>query len=368
MPGPRRIGAPPEGSIFGLPLPDGEYVLGVIIQRDARTAHVGFVFEPVIELPSTPVTISRHDLGLLIEVETTALDSKHWPVVSIIDDFDATQWPVPPRLPGDKADTPGHLERWMVDYVRHRRRRVLEDQTWLAEHPHLADPMVGTLYIRLPFDRVRSFVEDRLSRSGTLGEIVLDETDLTEGTFISTLPREVGVEKAADHPGGGAKHFDRGRKLIRGHIVHPDGSREAVHDNQLSCLTMLSEWLGSGSTHLVIFRDWFSDTEPVDRFVQSRERYERLGGVLLTYGAECYGVIPPGAADEPVTMGFLTQFDWSKVGFLARHEKVLDGRGELIASDIRELAEGLEGIVIGAYDGEGYVVWTRTNGDHWIVG
>jgi hypothetical protein len=131
---------------------------------------------------------------------------------------------------------------------------------------------------------------------------------------------------------------------------------------------MLSEWLGWGSTHFVIFRDWFSHAEPPDQFTRAVERYGKLRGVLLTLGAECYGVIPPGAADEPVTMGFLSQFDWSKIGFLARHEKLLDGRSELTESDARDLAEGLEGIVIGAYDGEGYVVWTRTNGDHWIVG
>jgi hypothetical protein len=367
MPGPRRIDAPSEGSIFGLPLPDGGFVLGVIIRRDARTARVGFVFESVSELPASP-TISRDELGLLTEVETTALDSKRWPVVSIIDDFDPTEWPDPPRLPGDRARRPGDLERWMVDYVRHRRRRALEDQTWRAEHPHLVDPLVGTLYIRLPFDRIHSFVEERLSRCGRLGEIVLEGTDLTEGTFISTLPREVGVEKAVDHPESGAKHYDRGRNLIRGHLVRPDGSREAVYEDGFSCMTMLSDWLGSGLTHLVIYRDWFSDAGPADRFARALERYERLGGLLLTYGTECYGVIPPGAAERPVMTDFLNQLDWSKVGFLARHEKVLDGRSELTESDLRELAEGLEGIVIGAYDGEGYVVWTRTNGDHWIVG
>jgi hypothetical protein len=148
----------------------------------------------VSKLPSWP-TISRDDLGLLTEVEATALDSKDWPVVGIIDDFDATQWPDPPRFTNDRTSTPGQLERRMVDYVRHRRRRAFEDQTWLAEHSHLADPLVGSLYIRLPSDRILSFVEERLSRSGTLGEIVLEGTDLTEGTFISTLPREVGVER-----------------------------------------------------------------------------------------------------------------------------------------------------------------------------
>jgi hypothetical protein len=205
MPGPRRIGAPPEGSIFGLPLPDGEYVLGVIIRRDARTARVGFVFDPVIELPSSPVTISPHDPGLLIEVETTALDSKDWPVVSIIDDFDATQWPDPPRLPGDKADTPGHLERWMVDYVRHRRRRVLEDQTWLAEHPNLNNPVVGARYLRIPPEQILPFVRDKLSDCGTMGRIVLNQVVFEEGIFISTLPEEVGVEVAVTNPQGGGK-------------------------------------------------------------------------------------------------------------------------------------------------------------------
>jgi hypothetical protein len=244
----------------------------------------------------------------------------------------------------------------------------LEDRTWLAEHPELTDPLVGALYIRLPLDRILSYAEERLSSSGALGSVVLEETDLAGGTFISTLPREVGVEQAVEHPDGGGKHFDRGRKLIRGHVVRADRSREPVHDDRFSCMTMLSEWLGSGPTHLVVFRDWYCDVEPGDRFTDARERYRRMGGALLTSGRECYGVIPPGCAEEPVAEDFVTGPEWSKLGFLTSHEGLLDGRNELTEPDLRALAVGLEGIVIGAYDGEGYVVWTRTNGDRWIAG
>jgi len=370
MRGPRHIGAPPEGSIFGLPLPGGEYVLGLIIRRGARTARVGFVFEPVGELPSSPVAISRDDLGLLVEVETSAFDSKEWPVVSVIDDFDPSQWPDPPRLSDDKTHTPSHLQRWMVGYVRHRRRRALEDQTWRAEHPHLNDPAVGARYLRVPSERIVPFVQDQLSSGGILGRIVLDGAAFEQGTVISTLPEEVGIDAAVENPRSGAKLARRGRKLIRGHHVYPDGRRVPVHDDKLSVLTMVSEWVGSGPAKLAIFRYPILDAASPDELSRVSDQYEALGGWLTSHEGEQYIVAPPGASrDEELLRRVITNLPpWMQIGFLSQHERMFTRNSDLTVDDLTEVAERLEAIIIGAYDGEGYVVWTRTQGERWIAG
>jgi hypothetical protein len=363
--GVRRVGAPGEGTVFGLPLPDGQLMIGVVIRRYPKVVRVGMMPDSLTELPSSASSVTPSGVGIVGQLLARALDAGEWPVVGAIDGFDPAEWPSPPMLPGerdDKAQTPETFRDSMAKFVRRRRLRVMRDRTWIAEHPHLTDPLVGTHYIALPAGRIRPYVEERLSRCGTLGAIVLQHTDLDEGGFISTVPREIGVDAAAAFPDSGGKSSDRGRNLIRGHLVHPDGSRTPVHGDRLSAITMVSEWLGSGPGHLVIFRDVFADR------TQATRDPDRDGGRMAIHDDGVYVVVPPGPTPEIVMSDFLRRPDFAKVAFLADLETLLDGRVSLATQDFVELAGALEAIVIGAYDGEGYIVWTRTLGDRWLVG
>jgi hypothetical protein len=140
-------------------------------------------------------------------------------VVGLIEGFDAAEWPDPPRVPDDTVETPKALERHMAALVRHRRLTAMRDRTWLAQNPHLNDPAVGARYLALPIERIFPFVQDQLSGSGTLGRIVLQRVIFEEGSFISTLPEEVGAEEAVANPQGG------GKALPSGPQAHPRTAR-----------------------------------------------------------------------------------------------------------------------------------------------
>jgi hypothetical protein len=152
--------------------------------------------------------------------------------------------------------------------------------------------------------------------------------------------------------------------------VYPDGRRVPVHDDQLSALTMISEWVGSGPEEVAIFRDPLTDGTAPQEFARMSDLYKALGGWVTRYESECYIVIPPLASREEellrrVVLGLPS---WMHIGFLSRSKGLVSGSAELAGHDLVRLADGLEAVIIGAYDGEGYVVWSRTKGDHWLLG
>jgi hypothetical protein len=357
--------------VFALPLTDGSFLLGVLIRRDRRTARVGFLPDEVRNLPSSTPTIARSDLGILTSVTTDNLDGGVWPVLGILEPFDPAEWPEPPSFAGDTASTPAALAESLDRYIRARRKRAMVDATFLAKHPQLADPAVGASYLHLRTEEPLSFLRTSLRLWGTLSRLVLERVDLSEGVVISTLPAEVGAEFAADEPQWGGKLSRRGRRLIRGHHVFPDGRREPVYDDRLSVQTMISEWLGSGANHLCVFGLPNAAPRVLPAWAPG---LESTGGRLVTFQEECYLLLPRTAAEDADALSkaiLWAHTSWHTISFLTSLERAV--RLPLTLSNVTiellgMLIDSLEAILVGAYDGEGYVVWTKTNGDKWLIG
>jgi hypothetical protein len=356
--------------VFALPLTDGSFLLGVIIRRDQASAQVGFALEQVRDLPSSMPPITPEDLGLLTSVETNDLDQGVWPFLGVIERYDKDELPDPPVFAGDTAETAAELASSMDRIVRARKDRAIIDATFLTEHPDLIDPAVGARYLRLPTERLLPFIRTKLAHWGTLPRLLLERLDLEHGAVYSTLPAEVGVEVASSDPRWGGKLSRRGRRLIRGHHIYPDGRREPLYDDRLSAQGMISEWLGSEPGHLCVLG---LPTNMPEGLPRSTAHLDSIG-TALSFEQESYLLLPSSAAQDSDGLSKAIRSahnDWHAIGFLGSSLPSVRPRSAHSSIDIEQLeslSDSVQTIIVGAYDGEGYVLWTRADGDRWLAG
>lgn len=166
-----------EGTVFAVPLPNDEYVLGVVLARHVRVVRVGLSSRPITGLPPSPASVSPGDVEIVTKVLASALDDGRWPVVGVIQDFVTAEWPNAPMLPGEKPDearTPSDLERHMVDVVEGARRRGVR-------------PVTDEGLIPVEHQQGRRYAELVLGHGQLLARMVKDSIDLDAGTFAATL-------------------------------------------------------------------------------------------------------------------------------------------------------------------------------------
>jgi hypothetical protein len=87
-----------------------------------------------------------------------------------------------------------------------------------------------------------------------------------------------------------------------------------------------------------------------------------LVGFQVFHGTEVYHVVrSDNASLAEVEQSFVDASSWLTIGTLSIG--IIDGltdRGELSLATLTDMAEKAQIVIVGAYDGEGYLVWERT--------
>jgi hypothetical protein len=133
---------------------------------------------------------------------------------------------------------------------------------------------------------------------------------------------------------------------------------------------MISEWLGAGAPQSVHARPPLYTPERLPRVAAHLDSI----GEALSFEQESYLLLPSSAAQDSdeLSKAILSAYnDWHAIGFLG--SSVPSGRPRSTPSSIdierlETLSDSVQTIIIGAYDGEGYVLWTRAEADRWLAG
>lgn len=200
------------------------------------------------------------------------------------------------------------------------------------------------------------YIRNILSDGHSLAKYLLKSLDLDAGVVITFLPPGLSDEELAD--------FEAGVMPIPPesewrYFTYEDGSRVRVIPVTVvdyDTILLIQNFLEEGTERLCIFENWL--------FHPTSSQVLRFKSRLLFYEDEVYHVLFGGYVEEgkiketikeaksiPVFIGALTSMPgMSKALF---KEKVVSSK------QLKVLAEKTEKIIVGAYDGEGYLIWNR---------
>ena len=192
-----------------------------------------------------------------------------------------------------------------------------------------------------------AYVRNRLEQSKALGHYLLGNLDLDKGHVITCLPQTVGEDVA--------KKFQHGVfPLVPGserHVTAPDGTtwRMTPKPNMNFWLTsVMKTFLKAGDNRACIFEDAVArPTDPyLERVVTRRFSVsDTVYHYLLSDDAE---------QDEKIDQTIKQASSWLFIGVLAALPSDF-----WEAPDLLTIVSGAQKIVIGAYDGESYLIWEK---------
>jgi hypothetical protein len=192
-----------------------------------------------------------------------------------------------------------------------------------------------------------AYIRECLEAGKTFARLLLQTHDLNMGKAVTKLPASVDDEAAKD--------FDSGGKLPE---LYPRTTNlQAVPDSDFLMMPEINRFLSESSANICILED--SLANPTDPFLQSvKTRYS-------AFQDEVYHLIcQPDNNSDTISKTLRQAHSWLTIGALTSAPEemgVCAQLGELKLSSLTTLAQKAQEIIVGAYDGEGYVIWTANN-------
>lgn len=132
------------------------------------------------------------------------------------------------------------------------------------------------------------------------------------------------------------------------------GDRSSGDVPQQCLVEVLKKYLGSGKHRICVFEN--ANAEPNYPYLS------RMKSHLVTYGNEVYHVVDNDDDEEILLTIQESGASWLQIGMAGTWWHPGDNGSNVDAwteSDIEAISEGVEYIIIDAFDGEGYLIWSR---------
>ena len=207
------------------------------------------------------------------------------------------------------------------------------------------------------------YVRDRLVKEKTLAKLLLDRGDLDKGKITAFLPTDADLSKVSDFSRGGVLPAPPPETYH--HYTTPDGTKTVMApvpgtSNQLAA--MVQEFLNRSDKRIGLFES--AVAKPTDGFLSTPKAKDLR---VMTFQEDVYYLLKANDDREMIhktlqyaksylVLGVLVHLT-DKDKFLFLDEDSL--RKELTLDQLKVLANQTEKIIIGAYDGEGYLIWRR---------
>lgn len=190
------------------------------------------------------------------------------------------------------------------------------------------------------------YVAEKLSLGKTLSRLLLNSHEISNGRISTKLPPGIDEREAHD--------FESGGKLPLGHNrARPLGDLEPVPNTNDAFVDEIRAFLDANNSRVCIFED--ASAQPNDQFLRA------ITTRALTYDDEVYHLVCARDSHEQMLKTIHAARSWLFVGALTQVPDAtgLCSKKTLTRDEIENLAQNAIGIVVGAYDGEGFVVWTK---------
>lgn len=208
-----------------------------------------------------------------------------------------------------------------------------------------------------------TYVREWLQKVGkTLGKALLQGHVLERGCVSTMLPAYVTKERAKAFEAGVHREPPPETHLL---VTTANGKRwrQVPKPTAEACLVkIIQEFLNTFEGRLCVFEDY--PARPTDPWFQRREFQSKV----FVFGEEIYHIVDWRTAEEirttinaaeaawPPLIGALTSVPQDNRLFC---ELPMTRFGTLHKEDLKIMAQRTEKIIVGAYDGEGYLVWSK---------
>jgi hypothetical protein len=198
-------------------------------------------------------------------------------------------------------------------------------------------------------DRAKSYMRSYLQDGNTLSHRILATSRLSDGTVTTLLPSTITREDAHDFVHAGK--FPESQR-----IRHPGSLRIPLVDIGFYPAERFERFLRARKNNLCVFEGMYA--KPQDPFLS------RVKSRVYTYGDEVYFVLLSQDARQPEIRQAIREAGWWR-GITAIMTSIpepvtpqwLEAK-EWDSDQLTLLATRLEALVLGAYDAEGYLIWT----------
>jgi hypothetical protein len=200
------------------------------------------------------------------------------------------------------------------------------------------------------------YIRESLQDRRTLSRYLLQNTDLDQGRVTTVLPSNVSDESAKQFTIGGKLPLPLERSIF--HYKDPHGKQWRVEPTPSSAgvlTTIIQTYLNAGGQRLCLFEDeWRQPEYPA---------IKRIGTRILFFQNEVYHVLTERDIDRNIIAQTVKNANGDVIiGVMMPLSKdiVLHYKERAINQEqLQALAVCTEKIIIGAYDGEGYLIWSK---------
>ena len=197
------------------------------------------------------------------------------------------------------------------------------------------------------------YIRERLGAGHALSSAVLSGCDLELGSVVTYLPAGISSERAHEFTAGGKLPApDRSTWTAL-----PDGGVAVPIPSTMDRLPrVVHEYLQAGPNRIWLFEDFnASPSDPVMKELRCR---------FVSFGNEVYYPLDRSSDEESIREAARRAFSFvSFVGVGAKLSPADSERltrvTELEKADLDRVVPGLDLLSVGAYDGEGFLLWRR---------
>lgn len=205
------------------------------------------------------------------------------------------------------------------------------------------------------------YIKDRLADGKTLARFLLEKRDLNRGEVVTFLPPYANLERIGNFSWGGV--LPTPPSETHQHYTTPDGTKTVmvpVPNTRPHLVWMIQEFLKQGEGQLCLFES--AVASPTYGFLASPDAQDLR---VLTFEDDVYYLLTEDDLDLrriEKTVRYATSY--LVIGVLARLPQeenflpVKSTRATIVRSELELLAQRTEKIIVGAYDGEGYLIWS----------
>jgi hypothetical protein len=206
------------------------------------------------------------------------------------------------------------------------------------------------------------YIKDRLAQGKTLASLLLERRDLDGGEVVTFLPSNADLERISNFSQGGV--LPTPPPETHQHYTTPDGTKTVlvpVPGTSSHLVTTIQEFLKQGEGRICLFES--AVARPTDGFLSSPNAQDLR---VLTFEENVYYFLTEDDLDrEKINKTVSYAISYLVIGVfaqLSKEDQFLPieqqiTRGEITLDDLKLLAERTEKIIVGAYDGEGYLIW-----------
>lgn len=203
----------------------------------------------------------------------------------------------------------------------------------------------------LNFDKVIPYVIDRITCDRELSKKILEKIDFKNGSFFTILPEDARIEKIYEFKWGGIiPSIPFGTKTYKVEGVSDHFHPQQVITTDRDCAKIVTKFLNISKKNYALVEDYNMEPDSPHVAIENVK--------MVPFHKEVYYLLNEKNSEEDVYITIRgSNIIWHFLMVLMELDQPISST--LNQADFDRICEKTKFVIIGAYDGEGYVFWEK---------